>query len=80
MNLNPKLKKIFSGTLSFTVFSTLLLNFPVQADDINEKYPYTMFAASEYALMVILLQMVLFLLLLITLMLMEQKQKMLVKQ
>ncbi|MDE5619018.1 MAG: thrombospondin type 3 repeat-containing protein, partial [Ruminococcus sp.] len=47
MNLKSKLKKVFSGTLSFTMLSTLLLNFPVKADDINEKYPYTMFAASE---------------------------------
>ena len=29
------------------MFSTLLSNFPVQADDINEKCPYTMFATSE---------------------------------
>lgn len=47
MNLKSKLKKVFSGTLSFTMLSTLLLNFPVKADDINEKYPYTMFAASD---------------------------------
>lgn len=47
MNFKSKLKKVFSGTLSLTVFSTLLLNFPVKADDINEKYPYTMFAASD---------------------------------
>lgn len=46
MNLKLRLKRIFSGTLSFTMISTLLLNFPVKADDI-EKYPYTMFAASE---------------------------------
>lgn len=47
MNLKSRLKRIFLGTLSFTMLSTLLLNFPVKANDIIEKYPYTMFAASE---------------------------------
>ncbi len=46
MNLKSQLKKVLSGTLSFTMISTLFLNFPVKADDITEKYLYTMFAAS----------------------------------
>ncbi len=47
MNLKSSLKQILSGILSITILSTFLLNFPVKADDIIEKYPYTMFAASE---------------------------------
>lgn len=49
MNLKSKFKRILSGVLSLAVTASILPCFPAFADEQTEpeKYPYTMFAASD---------------------------------
>lgn len=46
MKTKTKFKRMLSGILSFTTIATILPSFSVNAEGENEKYPYTMFAAS----------------------------------
>lgn len=47
MNFKSNLKRVISGILSLAMTATILPYFPVRAEDTAEKYPYTMFAASD---------------------------------
>lgn len=47
MNFKSNFKRTISGILSLAMTATILPCFPVSAEDSTEKYPYTMFAASD---------------------------------
>lgn len=47
MNLQNNLKRFLSGIISVTITATMLPSFPAFAEETVEKYPYTMFAASD---------------------------------
>lgn len=47
MKLKSNFKRILSGTLSVAMAATLLPSLPAVAEETAEKYPYTMFAASD---------------------------------
>lgn len=47
MNFKSNFKRAISGILSLAMTATILPCFPVSAEDSTEKYPYTMFAASD---------------------------------
>lgn len=47
MKLKSNFKRILSGVMSLAMAATLLPSLPVVAEEAAEKYPYTMFAASD---------------------------------
>lgn len=47
MKLKSNFKRMLSGTLSVAMAATLLPSLPAVAEEAAEKYPYTMFAASD---------------------------------
>ncbi len=47
MNLKRNFKRILSGVMSAAMAATLLPSLPAVAEEASEKYPYTMFAASD---------------------------------
>ena len=47
MNLKRNFKRILSGVMSAAMAATLLPSLPAVAEEAAEKYPYTMFAASD---------------------------------
>ena len=47
MNLKRNFKRILSGVMSVAMAATLLPSLPAVAEEAAEKYPYTMFAASD---------------------------------
>ena len=47
MNLKRNFKRILSGVMSVAMAATLLPSLPAGAGEAAEKYPYTMFAASD---------------------------------
>lgn len=47
MKLKSNFKRILSGVMSVAMAATLLPSLPAVAEEAAEKYPYTMFAASD---------------------------------
>lgn len=47
MKLKSNFKRILSGVMSAAMAATLLPSLPAVAEEAAEKYPYTMFAASD---------------------------------
>lgn len=47
MKIKTNFKRVFSGILSLTMMSTLLPYLPANAETLDEKYPYTLFAGSS---------------------------------